>query len=192
MKGIIKGVMICGGLIVAAFAAAKANDIYKEKHEGRGIVEDVSNAIETHPVASTVISISVIALAAMCADSYEKAHRGPEWYALEEKKAEARAQIRQAELEDSRKRDEFERLQAEKQRMDELDFYRQMPAEYWAYRSSIEDRKAREKEANSIVQTTQYVSDNELEAAKYVSDNELEAKKVKNNSKGAKKKEEVA
>lgn len=179
MTGLVKMALICGGVIGAAIGLAKLNDIYKEHHEGKGMVEDALDTMEKHPAATATVAIATIVLSATIADSYKEAHRTPEWYELQKAKEEARAQIRQAELEDSRKRDEFEKLQAEKQRMDELDYYRQMPAEYWSYRSAIEDRKAREREANSSEKALQYVSDNNLEAAKYVSDNELEAKKIK-------------
>lgn len=192
MTGIVKTILICGGIVGTVIAACKINDAYKESHDGKGIIEDAADAIESHPVAATVISATCVVLALTIANSYTESHRSPEWYALQEKREETKSQIEQARLEDQRKRDEFNRLQAEKQRMDELDFYRQMPAEYWTYRSSIEDRKAREKEANTIAASSQYISDNNLEATKYISDNELEAKKVKSNSKNAKesKKEE--
>lgn len=193
MNGLIKAALICGGLIGAAIGLAKVNDIYKEHHDGRGMVEDALDTMEKHPVATATVGIATIVLATCAMQTYEETHRTPEWYAHQEKIAETRAQVRMAEMEEDRKREEFERLQEDKARMDQLNFYRQMPAEYWSYRSSIEDRKAREKESKAIVESAQYVSDNELEAAKYVSDNELEAKKVKSKAKSAKEeKEEIA
>lgn len=193
MSGLVKIALIGAGIISAAIGLSIVNDIYKEKH-GKSIPDAVGEAVEKHPVAATVVATTVVIAGSILAhdamESYQMSHRTPEWYALEEEKARARAQMHAADLEDRRKRDEAERLAAEKKRMDELDFYRQMPGEYWAYRSSVEDRRAREKEANSIVQSSKYVSDNELEATKYVSDNDLEAKIVKVKANEAKEKKE--
>jgi hypothetical protein len=190
MTGLIKGALICGGIIGAVVAAVKINDHYKENHDGKGIVEDAANAIEEHPVASGIIAVTGIVLATMACQTYTEAHRSPEYYELQKAKEVSRAAIYQARLEEDRRREEVERLEAEKRRQEDLDFKRQMPEGYWNYMQAVEDRKAREKEANSVVEAAQYVSDNELEATKYVSDNELEGKKVKASKKDANKEKE--
>lgn len=190
MTGIIKMALIGAGIIGAVVGAVKLNDAYKEKHDGKGIVEDAMETMESHPVATTVIAGTVAILSIAICQTYSESHRTPEWYELQKTKEKSRVAIYQAELEENRRREEVERLEAEKRRQEDLDFKRQMPAGYWDYQKSIEDRKAREIEANSVVKAAQYVSDNELEATKYVSDNELEGKKVKASKKDAKEKEE--
>lgn len=190
MTGLIKMALIGAGIVGAVIGAAKLNDIYKEKHDGKGIVEDAMNTMEEHPVATMTVGIVALTLGTAAAGAYIDTHRTPEWYEHQEKLAEYRAEVRKAEIEDDRKRDEFNTLLADKKKRDELDFYKQMPAEYWDWRSSVEDRKAREAAAESIVAANKYVSDNELEATKYVSDNDLEAKKVKANKNAKEQKEE--
>ena len=193
MTGIIKLALIGAGVIATAVVATKVNEKYKESHDGKGIVENAMETMEKHPVATGVIGITTIVLGMAICQTYSEAHRSPEWYQLQEAKEESKAAIYQARLEDQRKRDEVERLEAEKKRQEDLDFKRQMPEGYWNYMQSVEDRKARQIEADLAAKATKYVSNNELEATKYVSDNELEGKKVKASVKNAKtEKEEVA
>lgn len=196
MTGLIKMALVGAGIIGAVVGLTKLNDAYKEKHDGRGMVEDAMDTMEKHPVATVTVGTVALILGIAAANSYTEAHRTPEWYELQAKREEARVQIHQAELEEERRRDEIERLEAQRRRQEDLDFKRQMPEGYWNAKCAMEQRKAREIEAQAALKAAKYVSDNDLEAAKHVSDNELEAKIIKNKAKetkeNANKEEEVA